>query len=133
MFFIKFFSNCSNIFARYIIHKIHIVWTSFFIKGWFWLFQNWWKWGDLRIFARKKGEVHSNGDYTEIFQEIPHSKKILMYLYIFPLLANIHRLNKIDDWHCNSFNDVDSYNSCINYLSFNVNKHVLLLTSMSCK
>ena len=40
-------------------------------------------------------------------------------MFIFPLLTKMcykqnYYLNKIlDDWHCNGFNSVDSYNNCI--------------------
>ena len=33
-------------------------------------------------------------------------------MFIFPLLTNMSKI--LDDWHCNSFNSVDSYDNCIN-------------------
>ena len=46
--------------------------------------------------------------YTEVFLEISHDaaqEKIL----------DVFKETMRDDWYCNSFDSVDTYNSCINY------------------
>ena len=75
----------------------------------------------VELFWRSGGKRLSY--YIEVFLEIPHDvastgkKSWCVYLsFVDEHVLQNNRLNKIwDDWHCNTFNSVDSYNSCINY------------------
>ena len=50
------------------------------------------------------------------FFMIQHKNKILMSLSFLCAKCATNCLNTIwDDWHCDSFTSLDSYNSCINY------------------
>ena len=76
------------------------------------------KWGGL---SRNGEGVGGLIYYIEVFLEIPHdaAQEKNLDVFIFPLLTNVLQSNcsnKIrDHWHCNSFKNVDSYNSCITY------------------
>ena len=77
-------------------------------------------------FARKWGGLSRNGGggchiilrFFWRFLMMQHRRKSLcVYLsFVNKNVLQNNCVNKIrDDWHCNSFNSVDSYNSCINY------------------
>ena len=86
----------------------------------------------LKIFARKGGgktkwrrvcqemrkwlDCHIILKFLRRFFMMQHRKEILFCLSFLCLrgCAQNNCLNKIwDDWHCNSFNSVDGYNSCV--------------------
>ena len=112
-----------------------MVFCHHFLRG-VQLFQNWWKLGGggryLKIFARKGGgktkwrrfcqemrkwvDCHIILRFLRRFFMMQHRKEILLCLSFLCLrgCAQNNCLNKIwNDWHCNSFNSVDGYNSCV--------------------
>ena len=91
------------------------------------IFQNWWKWGGGGVwkFLLEKGGggLSRNGglpywDFSGDSSWCSIEKKYwCVYLsFVNKNMLQNNCISKIgDDWDCNSFNIVDSYNSCINY------------------
>ena len=81
--------------------------------------------GVWKFLLEKKGEVSQNGEESRNggcqsmlkfiwrFLMMRHRKRILMCLSLTNVLQN-NCVSKIrDDWHCNCFSSVDSYNSVL--------------------
>ena len=69
----------------------------------------------MRGLSRNGPGCHIMLKFFWVFLMMLHRKKILVF--VFPLLTELQNncFHKIDDWHCNSFHSVDSYNNYINY------------------
>ena len=76
------------------------------------------KWGSLS--RNGWGICHVTLRFFWRFLVIQHMKSWYVYLsFVNEHVLQNNWVNKIrDDWHCNSFNSVDSYNSCVNYLAW---------------
>ena len=94
-------------------------------------FQNWLKCGGMKVFARKRGRLRQNGGWglsrngwvailywghagDSSWYSIGKKYWCVYLSFVNRYMLKNNYLNKIDDWHCNSFHSVNSYNSCMN-------------------
>ena len=110
--------------------NLYIYIYIFMLGGGARVFQNWWKWRGLKIVARRGekggGGLQMEGCHVVIYWVFPGGSSwssieekswfVCLSFVNKHLLQNncLRNMRSLALWHCDSFNSVDSYNSCIN-------------------